>query len=319
MTTDTKAEEDWGHRFSKEMDLDELAVLSSKISQRLARGEISELEIHSIYREALSVFHQLSKDDENYGLLNALLDVLLGASSALAEEEEEKARKNLKPASPKWDEKTRAVADALVRRFSDDNLDLRGLIQLSSELSHFLARRQLPVEGIALILHAANRAHPKSLKESESEYLRALVDILSGALSAMIDDGEKELAAEMKANPSKFHEAFVRRFFSRLKWTDDCQGKKDYDGEILTLSSRYWPRGGGYHVSTGGGPWEGNETRPEIKPSAVSSILLFGESLVGKDFEGETQEEVQRAVEAWVEKTITSLVDHLRSWKEPTP
>ena len=32
------------------------------------------------------------------------------------------------------------------------------------------------------------------------------------------------------------------------KWTDDCQGKKDYDGKILCLSTRYWPRGGGVTV-----------------------------------------------------------------------
>lgn len=25
------------------------------------------------------------------------------------------------------------------------------------------------------------------------------------------------------------------------KWRDDCQGKKDYDGEVVVLSCRYWP------------------------------------------------------------------------------
>jgi hypothetical protein len=31
-----------------------------------------------------------------------------------------------------------------------------------------------------------------------------------------------------------------------IKWRNDCQGKKDYDGRIVHVSSRYWPRGGGY-------------------------------------------------------------------------
>lgn len=30
------------------------------------------------------------------------------------------------------------------------------------------------------------------------------------------------------------------------KWTPDCQGKKDYDGQILSISTRYWPSGGGF-------------------------------------------------------------------------
>ena len=30
-------------------------------------------------------------------------------------------------------------------------------------------------------------------------------------------------------------------------WTDDCQGKKDYDGNMVSISTRYWPgpSGGG--------------------------------------------------------------------------
>lgn len=28
------------------------------------------------------------------------------------------------------------------------------------------------------------------------------------------------------------------------KWTDDCSGKKDFDGAFVSLSCRYWPKGG---------------------------------------------------------------------------
>lgn len=51
-------------------------------------------------------------------------------------------------------------------------------------------------------------------------------------------------------------------------WEDDCQGKKDYDAELVSLSTRYWPRGGGFSAIIDG-KWEHNEDRPDIKPSAV--------------------------------------------------
>lgn len=95
------------------------------------------------------------------------------------------------------------------------------------------------------------------------------------------------------------------------KWTDDCSGKKDFDGAILRISTRYWPRGGGFYVLDSSG-FHGNDARPEIKPSATSKIVLYhGEPTDGsygrsvtlseRDFEFETQEEVQSAVEAWAD------------------
>lgn len=112
-------------------------------------------------------------------------------------------------------------------------------------------------------------------------------------------------------------EEVAKEGLSDLEWTNDCQGKMDYDGEVLSVSTRYWPRGGGFHIMTGGGSWEGNETRPEIKPSAHSSILLFGKEIVKKEFEGETPAEVHYAVEVWVREQVTSLAQHLSSWKAP--
>lgn len=100
------------------------------------------------------------------------------------------------------------------------------------------------------------------------------------------------------------------------KWKDDCQGKKDYDGEILSVSTRYWPRGGGFFVGAPGKGIEGNEARPEIKPSAKSSIMLRHSdedsiTLVEAEFEGETQEEVQRQVEIWAQARFDEVVDLL--------
>lgn len=107
------------------------------------------------------------------------------------------------------------------------------------------------------------------------------------------------------------------------EWTDDCQGKKDYDGELVSISTRYWPRGGGYFAVKNypGQPiqTEQNEDRPEIKPSAHSAILLQSKdeedfTLIEKAFEAETQEEVQRQVEEWTQEQYHMLVRQLESY-----
>jgi len=46
-----------------------------------------------------------------------------------------------------------------------------------------------------------------------------------------------------------------------FKWTNDCQGKKDFDGPIVTLSSRYWPSGGGFSMLDTGTGWPANGYR----------------------------------------------------------
>lgn len=98
------------------------------------------------------------------------------------------------------------------------------------------------------------------------------------------------------------------------EWTPDCQGKWDYDCKLVHLSSRYWPRGGGFHMlDIGKGTLEGNDARPEIRPSAKSSIcigdLVNGpyEELVSADFEGDTEAEVKAKVEAWAAEMIARV------------
>ncbi len=104
------------------------------------------------------------------------------------------------------------------------------------------------------------------------------------------------------------------------KWEDDCQGKKDYDGELVKLSTRYWPQGGGFHVLDATG-WKGNETRPEIRASANASIYLGSTAndfyrdaklLIEREFEGDSEAEVKAAVEAWALEQFARIDAALR-------
>jgi hypothetical protein len=93
-----------------------------------------------------------------------------------------------------------------------------------------------------------------------------------------------------------------------IEWTPDCSGKWDYDGHIISISTRYWPAGGGFHVSNGGVFVDSAEIFPHIKPSAHARIVLrcagYDESLdlIGKEFEAGTEAEVKAQVESWVQE-----------------
>lgn len=106
-------------------------------------------------------------------------------------------------------------------------------------------------------------------------------------------------------------------------WTNDCQGKKDFDGPIISISSRYWPRGGGISVLRPGSIELETNADQTIRPSAKSSVILHigpreeddggGDSvdLCSEDFEAETQEEVQAMVEAWADRKANEVADIL--------
>lgn len=100
-----------------------------------------------------------------------------------------------------------------------------------------------------------------------------------------------------------------------VEWTDDCQGKKNYDGDILSISSRYWPRGGGFGIMTSEGVKHNHFQ--DIKPSATSSLVLSTEAgdfeIALKGFEGETEEEVKTMVEAWAQEQMNKVVELLRA------
>ena len=93
-----------------------------------------------------------------------------------------------------------------------------------------------------------------------------------------------------------------------IDWTLDCQGKQDFDASVVRLSTRYWPRGGGFSIFDGR-QWHENESRPEIKPSAKCSIMWRDDVLLEKEFEADTEAEVKAQVEAWAR----SVLEHLRA------
>lgn len=107
------------------------------------------------------------------------------------------------------------------------------------------------------------------------------------------------------------------------RWTDDCQGKKDFDGWLISISTRYWPGPdkGGTLVITGDGDIKTLPYSP--KPSAHSSInILFGEAdeegynadyfmLAEKNFEGETEDDVKVQVEVWTKDKANQIKDAL--------
>ena len=98
-----------------------------------------------------------------------------------------------------------------------------------------------------------------------------------------------------------------------VKWTTDCQGKKNYDGEIVSVSSRYWPRGGGYSLFSAEKRWEDNGSRPATPPSAQSSIIIrHGDdaylTVTERTFSGETFEDLSPQVEAWAQEQFARVV-----------
>ena len=106
-------------------------------------------------------------------------------------------------------------------------------------------------------------------------------------------------------------------------WTPDCQGKQDFDGQLVSLSTRYWPRGGGFTlIASRGGGLEENDTRPQVRPSAHAKIYLgstdnefYGEAIKLCDIETEadTEEEVKAQVEAWVAEQFERIGNALRA------
>lgn len=111
-------------------------------------------------------------------------------------------------------------------------------------------------------------------------------------------------------------------------WSNDCQGKKDYDGRLLSISTRYWPgpSGGGamlLDMDTG----QCGTVAYGPKPSAHAAIHInhgapdepdgYGDytALCEAEFSGDTEEEVKAKVEAWVKEKANAIVAALRAAK----
>jgi len=104
------------------------------------------------------------------------------------------------------------------------------------------------------------------------------------------------------------------------KWTDDCSGKKDFDGEIISISTRYWPKGYGGCFET----FKHEDGCIEIRKApatgdpaeAHSSIILRlpdGDSLtfVESDFSGDDFESVKVQVEKWAQDQMDKIIGAL--------
>lgn len=76
------------------------------------------------------------------------------------------------------------------------------------------------------------------------------------------------------------------------EWKPDCQGKWNYDCDLVQLSSRYFP---------------------QPRPSATASIRIGDlaegayETLARAEFEGDTEMEVKAKVEQWAKVMIARV------------
>lgn len=107
-------------------------------------------------------------------------------------------------------------------------------------------------------------------------------------------------------------------------WTNDCQGKQDFDGPLLSVSTRYYPGPANKNHGTLV-LHRGKETVLPYgaKPSAHSSIILRigprepddggGDYLVWREkkFEGETEALVKMDVETWTANQMIEIIDLL--------
>ena len=103
-------------------------------------------------------------------------------------------------------------------------------------------------------------------------------------------------------------------------WTNDCCGKKDFDGEMLTVSSRYWPKGGSGMAFDTEHPGRGLHRYDDGSQCSASSKILFHYTKENGDTDylvvaetgdyitGATQEEVQTKIEDWVQKTTDRIL-----------
>ena len=78
---------------------------------------------------------------------------------------------------------------------------------------------------------------------------------------------------------------------SEIKWSWDCHFKLDYDGEIVSISSRFYPPAKHY-----GSKWDGAVT-----------LYICNEEVKRSTFECETLEQLRIEVEAYCNKLISKI------------
>lgn len=75
------------------------------------------------------------------------------------------------------------------------------------------------------------------------------------------------------------------------KWKWDCGFKLDYDGPLTFVSSRFYPP----------------KTQYADKWCGKLTIAMFGETLVEKEFQGNTLPELKEAVDAFINRTKETI------------
>ena len=98
------------------------------------------------------------------------------------------------------------------------------------------------------------------------------------------------------------------------EWKDDCQGKKDFDGNILLLSTRFYSES--YHLR-----WPAKRKMASAASGLYFAAKINDESewitLYKKEFEGATDSEVKKAVEDWTKSVFQEIsqvvIDHFKS------
>lgn len=105
-------------------------------------------------------------------------------------------------------------------------------------------------------------------------------------------------------------------------WTPHNRGMQDYDGNLLSISCRFYPNGYYYHAMIEG---QVQEVFVEHPPLAVCRLLLRftnteGEqpyedalSLAERHFQAPTEAEVKAQVEAWAGAQLDSVAGVLRT------
>lgn len=104
-------------------------------------------------------------------------------------------------------------------------------------------------------------------------------------------------------------------------WTNDCQGKKDYDGDLISISSRYWPP----NYNRDGKHSAHAAIHLNLGPSAVhfpGRYLEHDSYRVWRDHEfvATTEARVKEMVERWVQTQvaeIVALLGGLEAFSEP--
>ena len=96
-------------------------------------------------------------------------------------------------------------------------------------------------------------------------------------------------------------------FQPTAKWTPDCNGKQDYDGRLLSISTRYWPA------------WKSSDNRPSANAAIhVDHGIPHPEEefadysvLAEAEFSADTETEVKAQVEEWVRRECREVLDRL--------